>query len=134
MYLWLKITVFAEVAADALRPGKRGKLRISNSFYAAKNAFSPFIQVILCEIHNRPWFLDSLKIFQTLHQDLPLKLLIKGIPHGMAQRKRDEESSRWVYLLSYRPIERNGNRQDSLSLDRSLNQSHGLIADSSGWG
>lgn len=59
---------------------------MGNSFTLdfANYAFSAFDSIALGQVHDRAGFLNPLQIFQSIHQDLPLNLGIKRIPHGMA--------------------------------------------------
>ena len=65
---------------------KEQRLRMANSFTlkSANYAFSAFDSIGLGQIHDRAGLFNLIQILQSIHQDLPLNLSIKRIPHGMA--------------------------------------------------
>lgn len=50
----------------------------------AKCAFAAFDFIPPGLIHDHAGFFNPVQIFQSIHQDLPLNLDMKRIPHGMA--------------------------------------------------
>ena len=71
----------------------------------AKFAFSPFDMIGFREVNDRSWLRNLYKISQPLRQYLPLKLLVKRVPHGVAQGKSHQQSSRRFYFLGDSPVE-----------------------------
>ena len=98
----------------------------------AKITFLSLDMVEFREVRDRSGLSNLRKMLQPLHQDLPLKLLIKRITHGVAQRKSHQQSSRRLHTFGNRTVKRYGNGRNPLCLDGPLDQSHGLIAGPSG--
>jgi hypothetical protein len=86
----------------------------------------------LHNVNNRSRLCDSLQVVQREHQDLSLKRLVEGIPHGVAEREMNQHGPWGLHLSGDCAIERDGDRWNARRFDSSLNQSDGLIAGASG--
>ncbi len=84
--------------------------------------------------HHLARFQIHLQQPESVSQYLQLDIPVMGSSQGMTQRETRVQCPRRLDLLGNGQIEGNGYRRDSLLFKDALDQSNGLITETSGWG
>jgi len=86
------------------------------------------------QINNLAWLFDAVKRLECFEQDSSLLWPVACLAQGMAEGPLEENRAGRAHFFAVVPDYRHADGRNACSLNLSLDQSHGLVTDSSSRG